>query len=469
MAGRLGRLGLRSRLVAVLVVAAASLLAITTVVVARSEAAVMEVERARFAALTHQLAKSAGYAVLARSGALLEPSLNAFAASPDLVWVGVYDDGGGLVAATGEEAGRAGSPELLIEVEEAVSTEGSLPGDDEGELGAFGIDTHEPRVVGCVKAVFSSRASKGILRRLRWGQYRVVALGSGVGILVVYLLASSIVKRTLAVTRAASRVAGGDLAVRLDDTGSDELAVLASDFNRMTESLEAQRKALGEAGAKLAERESLAAIGRATAVIAHELKNPLGILLCAAEIVAKGDRPEAARRKAGSIIEEEVRRLSHTLSSLLDYARPRPPSRNQVDALALCQEAGSRASSPGGPAEAIAVSVEGESAVVSVDRGQMEQVLLNLIANAAQAGARRVRISIRRDEERALIVVDDDGSGIDPKIRDLLFRPFVTTKQRGAGLGLAASRRMARDNDGDLRLEQGEGETGACFVLELPI
>jgi C4-dicarboxylate-specific signal transduction histidine kinase len=113
------------------------------------------------------------------------------------------------------------------------------------------------------------------------------------------------------------------------------------------------------------------------------------------------------------------------------------------------------------------VTAGGEAVRALADRQQTEQILWNLIANAAQAGAARVTLRVVAAGGRARIDVEDDGPGVEPELRDhdRIFRPFVTTKQRGAGLGLAASRRMARDNGGDLRLEPSD--EGAHFALEL--
>jgi signal transduction histidine kinase len=260
-------------------------------------------------------------------------------------------------------------------------------------------------------------------------------------------------------------VAEGDLSARVDDGAHDELAALAQDFNAMTASLAAQRQALDQAAAQLAEQESLSAIGRATAVIAHELKNPLGILLGAAQIAANDERPETARRKAAGIIVEEVQRLERTLNELLHYARPRPASRTPIDVLALCQRSVERACSAGGPAERVEVAVRGEACTALVDEQQVAQVLLNLLTNAAQAGARRIDVEVAVSGQRVRVQVQDDGPGVAAEVREQLFRPFVTTKQRGAGLGLAGSRRMARENRGELRLE--DCAQGARFVLEL--
>ena len=122
------------------------------------------------------------------------------------------------------------------------------------------------------------------------------------------------------------------------------------------------------------------------------------------------------------------------------------------------------------------VVITGESARVLVDEGHAQQILLNLVQNAAQAGAQRVTLEMSRAHGRPRVVVVDDGPGIAPDMREQLFMPFATNKQRGTGLGLAASRRLARDNGGDLVHEasaastsgastSGASTSGARFVL----
>lgn len=166
------------------------------------------------------------------------------------------------------------------------------------------------------------------------------------------------------------------------------------------------------------------------------------------------------------MVAEEVRRLDASLKQLLEYARPTAPRRQRASARALVLQAVERATFAGGPAAGLAVAVEGDDAEVVADELQVGQVLLNLLANAAQAGAGELLVTLERGEARVRIAVADDGAGVDPKVAEGLFRPFVTTKARGAGLGLAASRRMARDNGGELSLLPSA--RGARFALDLP-
>ncbi|MBN2361556.1 MAG: HAMP domain-containing histidine kinase [Deltaproteobacteria bacterium] len=464
-------LGLRGRLVGAVSIALAGLLAVTGVlVVLRSQAALLEVQESHFVAVARQLAEAIRYPVLARSSALLQPSLEVFSRTPDLLEVQILDEGGGELArveGSGAPRDRRGDSRVgTVQVAVPVTTAASAPGDDGGELATFGLAAQgEPRLIGKVVATFSTASAVRIQARVRNEFILAFFAVGGLGVLAVLWLAASVVRRARRLAGAAARVAHGDLGVRVETTGADELAALAHDFNAMTAALGEQRRALDEAAAQLAEREALSAIGRATAVIAHELKNPLGILLGAAEIAANPERPEAARRKAAQIIGDEVRRLERTLGQLLHYARPTPPSRTPVDALALCRSVAERAVYPGGPAQEVALTVDGQPLSALVDEAHASQILLNLITNAAQAGAQRIGVTVQPAAERIRIDVVDDGPGIDAEVRDQLFRPFVTTKQHGAGLGLAGSRRLARDNGGDLRLE--EAAAGAHFVLEL--
>ena len=172
-------------------------------------------------------------------------------------------------------------------------------------------------------------------------------------------------------------------------------------------------------------------------------------------------KPMAARTQAAGIVEEEVRRLSRTLEDLLSYARPQVPTKTTVDAKVACEKAAGRAQLAGAPMHGKSVHVLGASARATVDEGHLQQILLNLIQNAAQAGAVSVTLAVSAGAAGARVVVTDDGPGVAPAMREQLFLPFATDKQRGTGLGLAASRRLARDNGGDLTYAD------AAFVLTL--
>lgn len=465
------RPGLRARLLAAVMAVLVVLLGLTALLVLnRSERALLDSQHARFQAATQQLAKSLRYAMLARSDTLLRPDVNSFAKNPDLVDVQVVDSQGQKRITLSGPQTHLGpmAQDLLAEVRAPILAPQRSSDDD--ELESFGLMAPSQSSLGWVRARFSQQSLRDIQRRLRGEVLGVFVLVGALGLWLVYLLGSSVVRRTRALAAAAAQVASGRLDVQVEQRGSDELAALSHDFNAMSQALSEQRRALDDAAEQLAEQEALSTIGRATAVIAHEMKNPMGILLGAAQIVANPQRPDASRIKAGQIIAEEVPRLERTLNELLHYASPKVLHRSEVDAQQICREVAQRASLVGGPAEGLNIEIRGPSQRVFVDAQHLTQIALNLISNAAQADATQVRVTLQPKPEQLEIIFADDGPGVPENLRDALFRPFVTSKQRGTGLGLSISRRLARKNGGDLRLDQGAASDlhGACFLLALP-
>lgn len=486
-------LTMRAAVMVVLLFAAFTGIAI--VVVDRAEAAVVDVERPRLQAATAQFADAVSYGVLARSAALLEAPLLAFRQNADLREVVVTDDQGTVlieqrVTPDGTDAtdGAGALPDVVIEA--PVVTRGSAPGDD-GDLAAFGIAAGAEQRVGSVRVSYALSGVREVQHRLRMAIFASVAGIGLVALLGAFALASGVVRRLKEIAAAARRVSRGELDVSVtvdgDDndgglgggfSGDDELAQLGRDFNAMTASLVVQQRRLHEQGQALAERESLAALGRATAVIAHELRNPLGIVLAAAGIVKNEAKPMAARAEAAGLIEDEVRRLEATLADLLAYARPRAAVCVATDVTGTVRQVVARATRPGGPAEhteVVVVAAEADHVSALVDDGFVHQIVWNLVQNAAQAQATRVTLTVGRSAGLVTITVVDNGPGVPPAARDQLFQPFSTTRQRGTGLGLSASRRMAQDMGGDLRFLADDDNAndavgvdhGARFVLTL--
>ena len=203
--------------------------------------------------------------------------------------------------------------------------------------------------------------------------------------------------------------------------------------------------------ARLVESEKLASIGRMAAGVAHEVRNPLGVMRSSAELIAEGLPPEDLTDACRFIV-EEVDRLDAFVGRVLDLSRPIPPS----DRWEPCDRVVRRAAT-------LAQEHLGE-ATVSIDTGEgqlpelFDRVLLGLFVNASQAGA--TRISVRGDPQ--LLRISDDGPGVPEELREQVFEPFFTTKARGTGLGLAMARRLVEAHGG--RLSLGAGST---FLIHL--
>jgi signal transduction histidine kinase len=237
----------------------------------------------------------------------------------------------------------------------------------------------------------------------------------------------------------------------------------------------AQLHALAASQHALLQSEKLAAIGRLAAGVAHEVRNPLGVIRASASMLEEGPGLDDDARRACSFIREEIDRLNGLITSLLAFARPTEPRLSPV-ALDGVIERALRLAAPEVDRRAIALVRETPPALppVRADADLLAQVLLGLLVNAAEAVAERGRIIVRANAESGAVVVEvaDDGPGVAAGNAEQVFEPFFTTKASGTGLGLAMALRIAHAHGGTLELAPGRGAgasgAGACFRLRLP-
>jgi two-component system sensor histidine kinase HydH len=214
-----------------------------------------------------------------------------------------------------------------------------------------------------------------------------------------------------------------------------------------------------------ADRERrLVELGRASAVIAHELRNPLAALKGHAQLLVE-DLEEPSRTKAARVV-DGAERLESLTNVLLDFVRDAPIEVHAVTPADLVD----RALAPV-PRERVKVDLSGAPAALEVDAERTSLALRNLVQNAIQAtpsGAEPVEVRIARDPGEVVIEVRDHGPGLAPGAEAQIFEPFVTTKTRGTGLGLSIARRIAEQHHGRLHAETHPGG-GALFRLVLPL
>ena len=287
-----------------------------------------------------------------------------------------------------------------------------------------------------------------------------IAAATAVGF---YLMRS--ISRPVALLRAgAQRIGGGDLASRIALRSDDELGALAGVFNQMAEDLSRRQ-------AELLETHRLASIGQIAAGVAHEINNPLGVILGYVALLRR-DAALAGREEL-TIIEDELRQCQRIVAALLDLARPVRLHRADVDLREVAREAVERLDEAG-RLEGVVVRVEdGPRVVVDADEGKLRQVVVNLLTNAVEASrhagaTREVRVIASAGGHRASIEVIDDGPGIAEDARARLFEPFFSTKSSGHGLGLAIARTIARAHGGDVDLE-ARPEGGVRAFVWVPL
>jgi len=221
--------------------------------------------------------------------------------------------------------------------------------------------------------------------------------------------------------------------------------------------------------------ERLAAVGQMAAMVAHEVRNPLGILRGQVELAREklaADAPPRERERFDEMV-DEIDRLNRLTEEFLGLARDVPLDVSSVDLGGLATEIAddARIATRGDTAPKIDAIVPAEAVSVPADASKLRQALRNLVLNAVQVGGAGVAVKIEVGVERgrARVSVADDGPGVPVELAATLFEPFVTARPGGSGLGLAVARRVAERHGGSLVLESTPGVRGARFSIYLPV
>jgi signal transduction histidine kinase len=280
-------------------------------------------------------------------------------------------------------------------------------------------------------------------------------LAGGIG-LSIY---RSVARPVALLSEGAARLAAGDLEARIAVDSPDEFGALARQFNAMAGSIKDHQE-------RLVQSEKLAGIGRLAAGVAHEINNPLAVILGYANLLqrkAEGQLADDLR-----IIEDESLRAKEIVEGLLDLSRPLATAPEPVDLKALCDEALARLTASGQLGGAT-VEVSGGARVVGHPQ-KLRQVVLNLVKNGVEASGPGGRVEVglaQAADGGAAIQVSDSGPGLPVEAAHRLFEPFFTTKPAGTGLGLAVSLGIVQAHGGTLEAES-PASGGARFVIHLP-
>ena len=237
------------------------------------------------------------------------------------------------------------------------------------------------------------------------------------------------------------------------------LILLGLAFARLQASLQRAQGAVQRA-------ETLAAMGRMSAGIAHEIRNPLGIIKASAARLKKRYEDPQAPDERFDYIADEVDRLNAILTGYLEFARDDAQALSDTDWAAVVERS-MRLAAPELEAARVRPDVVTPArCVVRGDAQRLQQVVLNLILNAVQAmpqgGDLQVRLTA--DDGTARLVIDDSGAGFPRQGRERLFEPFVTTRANGSGLGLAVARRIVEEHGGAIVLGDAPGGGGRVEV-----
>ncbi len=246
-----------------------------------------------------------------------------------------------------------------------------------------------------------------------------------------------------------------------------------------------QRKKVEETARKLSEvyaqlqssfeqlrrADRLSALGELSAGLAHEIRNPLGSVEGAVQILRRPELSTETRQEFGDLAQKEVDRLKGLVTNFLDFARPQTPKRVPTEPAQLFESV-TKLTAEMARMSGTHVRVQAAQGVplVSVDPEQMKQVLLNLVINAIQAmpAGGVITLNAAPKAESVVLMIQDEGVGIPAEDLERVFNPFVTTRANGTGLGLSIAYQIVSQHGGHITARRNE-ERGMTFTVALPI
>jgi two-component system, NtrC family, sensor kinase len=340
--------------------------------------------------------------------------------------------------------------------------------------------------------------SVGILeepyRRILWKNLGIFLGINFVTAILVILLAirvsNHISQPIRAMADAAVKISEGDYQQKVEITSADEIGILARNFNTMVNRLLMAHQELrrwaetleGKVAARTAElramqahlikTEKLAGVGKLAAGVAHEINNPLTCVLTSGSILLEDVGKDHPWREDLQTIVDETLRCRKIVNGLLDFSRQSKPKKEEISLNRVVEDVLALVRNQVSFSNVLAhTQLAPELPLILADNGQIRQVLLNVVLNAAQAmpqgGEIRIVSGFDSAEKMVRLTVSDTGPGIPENIRGQLFEPFFTTKQTGTGLGLAIAYGIIELHKGKLSIDSAPGR-GTTVSIEIP-
>jgi signal transduction histidine kinase len=308
--------------------------------------------------------------------------------------------------------------------------------------------------------------SSGSLNASRYiGKENIAVGGETAGFLEVFYKSSSSQTRKNShfVKTLAERIGGAIYSIELEQS-------LKNYYEQLEEMVENRTRELENAQEKLIRSERLAAVGELASGVGHELRNPLNVIrncVYLIKMTLNGPTPAEVEDNL-KLLDLQVDISNKIVTDLLDFTRVKPPSRTNLDLNSMLKDRVSWASVP----EQIAVRYDFSEShpQLNADAEQIGRVFTNIINNAIQSinGGGEVRISTGTEGKFGCVKITDTGCGIPAENLNKIFEPLFTTKPKGVGLGMAISKRLVEQNDGEIEVESTVGK-GTTFTVKLPL
>jgi len=319
-----------------------------------------------------------------------------------------------------------------------------------------------------------------LLATLSWRdpERHIVLLVAGAGAVAIcgallVVLTYTVQRPMVELQQKIAELGSGDLNVSVSFAHrNDEIGDLGRNFNHMVQQLRENREEIERLHrTQMSRAEHFATLGEVATGLAHEIRNPLAGIAGVIEIIGRDLPTTSPARAVVKDVRQEIARINHIVTDLLQTARPHPPKVRKSD-LNTTVEHAVMLGRQQAMAKGIEIALHKDPSLPEVehDSDQIHQVLLNLLLNAQQAIDQKGRITVTvvRKGQSAVIEVADNGRGIAPDHLPNIFRPFYTTKGDGTGLGLSLARRIVEDHQGRIDVSSTVGK-GTTFAVVLPL
>ncbi|MBZ5688710.1 MAG: HAMP domain-containing protein [Acidobacteriia bacterium] len=319
-----------------------------------------------------------------------------------------------------------------------------------------------------------------LLATLSWRdpERHIVLLVAGAGAVAIcgallVVLTYTVQRPMVELQQKIAQLGGGDLNVSVSFAHrNDEIGDLGRNFNQMVKQLRENREEIERLHrTQMSRAEHFATLGEVATGLAHEIRNPLAGIAGVIEIIGRDLPSSSPARAVVKDVRQEIARINHIVTDLLQTARPHPPKVRKSD-LNTTVEHAVMLGRQQAMAKGIEIALHKEPSLPEVehDSDQIHQVLLNLLLNAQQAidAKGKIEVNVERKGSTAVIEVKDNGRGILAENLPNIFRPFYTTKGDGTGLGLSLARRIVEDHHGRIDVTSTVSK-GTTFAVVLPL
>lgn len=330
-----------------------------------------------------------------------------------------------------------------------------------------------PRKWGSIKVGLSLQDMRKEIQKTRLMLILIGAGGLLLGIFGATLLARRITDPIKKLAQGTVEIARGDFSQKMDIHTQDEIGNLAHNFNQMSRQLKLTKERMESAQKKLIQAEKLASIGRISASIAHEIRNPLTSVKLNIQKVLESDQLEEEEKEHLSISQEGIGQIDSFIKELLNFTRVAELNVDRFSIQQIMEESVKMIADSLALKDVRLNKDLAKTPEVYVDGDKLRQVFLNILANACEAVDKGGKIDIsfsclqEDSDEKVRIEISDDGCGIPEEDWENIFEPFYTTKSSGIGLGLANARKIIEQHGGSIKVKRKQ-ERGACFEIILP-